>query len=90
MQWMVLLTSISRVFSQGRKDNVLSFVGPETLNTIMGVMNVLKCPRKVHWRLQHELAVILTCWVNVSQLGLAIQNCAIKVLAQEFVIHKSP
>ncbi len=90
MQWMVLLTSISGVFSQGQKDNVLSYVGPETLNTIMGVMNVLKCPNKVHWRVQRELAVILTCWVNVSQLGLAIQNCAIKVLAHEFVIHKSP
>ena len=53
-------------------------------------MTVFKCPNKVHQRVRRELAVILTCWVIVSQLSLASQNRAIKVLVHEFVIHKSP
>jgi hypothetical protein len=53
-------------------------------------MTVLKCPNKVHQRVQRELAVILTCWVVVSQPSLAYQNRAKKVLAHEFVIHKPP
>ena len=54
-------TSITRVLTQGQKDNVLPFIRPELLNTIMGVRTVLKCPNKVHQRVQRELAVILTC-----------------------------
>ena len=82
--------SITRVLTHGQKDNVLPYVCPELLNTIMGIMTVLKCPNKVHQRVQSELAVILTCWVIVSQLSLASQNLAKKVLAYEFVIHKPP
>ena len=53
-------------------------------------MTVLKCPNKVHQRVQRELSVILTCWIIVSWLSLASQNRAKKVLAHEFVIRKPP
>ena len=87
----LLAMSITRVLTQGQKDNVLPYVLPELLNTIMGIMAVLKYPtNKVHQRVQRELAVIFTCWVIVSRLSLASQNRAKKVLAHEFVIHKPP
>ena len=53
-------TSLTRVLTQGQKDNVLPYVCPELLNTVMGIRIVLKCPNKVHQRVQRELAVILT------------------------------
>ena len=55
-----LCTSLTRVLTQGQKDNVLPYVRPELLNTVMGIRTVLKCPNKVHQRVQRELAVILT------------------------------
>jgi len=51
---------LTRVLTQGQKDNVLPYVRPELLNTVMGIRTVLKCPNKVHQRVQRELAVILT------------------------------
>jgi hypothetical protein len=72
-------TSITRVLTQGRKDNVLPYVRPELFNTIYNGRwdcNVFKCPNKVHQRVQRKLAVILTYWVIVSQPSLASQNCA--------------
>ena len=79
--------SLTRVLTQGQKDNVLPFIRPELLNTIMGIRTVLKCPNKVHQRVQCELTVILTHWVIVSRQSLVSQNHAKKVLAPEFVIH---
>jgi len=66
-------TSLTRVLTQGQKDNVLPYVRPELLNTIMGIRTVLKCPNKVHQRVQRELAVILTCWVLVSNQVLPVK-----------------
>ena len=44
-------TSLTEVLEQGQKDNTLSYVRPELLNTR---------PNKKHQRVQRELAVILT------------------------------
>ncbi len=57
---MVVPTSLTRVLTQGQKDNVLPYVRPELLNTVMGIRTVLKCPNKVHRLVQRELVVILT------------------------------
>ncbi len=87
-----LTTSLTRVLTQGQKDNVLPYVRPEFFNTIMGIRTVLKCPNKVHQRVQRELAVILTCWVVVSQPSLACQNRAKKMcerMSLSYTIHRS-
>ena len=83
----IITMSLIRVLKQGQKDNALSYVRPELLNTIMGHRTKLLAPTKcISVRVQRELVVILTCWVVVSRPSLAIQNRAIRVLAHEFVI----
>ena len=74
-QQKILGTSLIRVLKQGQKDNALSYVRPELLNTIMGLRTNLLAPTKC---ISVCLAVILTCWVIVGGPSLASQNCAIK------------
>ncbi len=70
MWWEVLLmplllqcTSLTRVLKQGQKDNALSYVHPELLNTIMGLRTKLLAPTKC-------ISVCSVSWWSFWPVGL--------------------